>query len=756
MALTFRCRAPVCGHAFRQFAAARFPLPRRFAVAAKGSVASVPSFDPENGEVGRKVGAVGKSRSIAHCGLVSGTANATHVSERTPPPRRWLRGARGYSGEELAILAQAFQRYDGEPCPLTTDTYEVSELFASLDLNKDGTVELTEWLDNMPAGTKLRVLQKDLQLPGFLKAETDTSSSSWRGWHDKSLLLPVMRAYCRFSGVKIMKKAGVLNESFLADISLSARILATFPDYLRPAQRVEELQAKGFAVPDFPAEPSTEQEVEIRARYAKVLSREPSTRRSLAVPSTRCFVKAVPPGGCVTGAGGALKHAKQRLQFGSLRERADRYDWAPDSKSNVATMSDGDFFSSEQSYISEVGKSGETQVLKAKTPLLSGEIIDSSVMRAPLLQIVAELRKFYEQEMQSTVHGAAQVGPKALAPQTMLTLPLMLMLLQLLMPVLMMMLEVVLIAKVSDPVLFGHCVEVFYKDAFEKHAALFQELGVNPNNGVGDVYTKIAGHPKQVFRESSYYGLYLDYAKAEVEADLMACYDKRPPLAYVDSRRGITNLHVPSDVIVDASMAAAVRDAGRMWTKEDTLCDAKFVIPDRCYSGIYTAVIEDCKKNGKLDPSKIGATSNVGLMAAKAEEYGSHDKTFVVPEDGQMRVIKRDTEEVKQFAAYGISGPAVFWLTEQRAHDRSVISKVKKYLERHDTEGLDIQILSPEEVFGSRQLLYRDDYAASNQFVVDSSGPNLSSEVHECWLSVANDCSYEFAVRERSQATRGV
>ncbi|CAE7471559.1 icd2 [Symbiodinium sp. KB8] len=582
----------------------------------------------------------------------------------------------------------------------------------------------------MPAGTKLRVLQKDLQLPGFLKAETDTSSSSWRGWHDKSLLLPVMRAYCRFSGVKIMKKAGVLNESFLADISLSARILATFPDYLRPAQRVEELQAKGFAVPDFPAEPSTEQEVEIRARYAKVLSREPSTRRSLAVPSTRCFVKAVPPGGCVTGAGGALKHAKQRLQFGSLRERADRYDWAPDSKSNVATMSDGDFFSSEQSYISEdvssvrielVGKSGETQVLKAKTPLLSGEIIDSSVMR------VAELRKFYEQEMQST------------EPGTLFSLHLK-----------------ATMMKVSDPVLFGHCVEVFYKDAFEKHAALFQELGVNPNNGVGDVYTKIAGHPKQVFRESSYYGLYLDYAKAEVEADLMACYDKRPPLAYVDSRRGITNLHVPSDVIVDASMAAAVRDAGRMWTKEDTLCDAKFVIPDRCYSGIYTAVIEDCKKNGKLDPSKIGATSNVGLMAAKAEEYGSHDKTFVVPEDGQMRVIKRDTEEVKQFAAYGISGPAVFWLTEQRAHDRSVISKVKKYLERHDTEGLDIQILSPEEVFGSRQLLYRDDYAASNQFVVDSSGPNLSSEVHECWLSVANDCSYEFAVRERSQATRGV
>jgi len=664
--------------------------------------------------------AVGKSRSIAHCGLVSGF-RAPRAILRTPPPRRWLRGARGYSGEvadaiatraqaakeELAILAQAFQRYDGDgsgaldaselqqalqDLNLPAGDVEVSELFASLDLNKDGTVELTEWLDNMPAGTKLRVLQKAdefgknirFEIPDVKIMYTHTDEAPMLATYS---LLPVMRAYCRFSGVKIMKK----------DISLSARILATFPDYLRPAQRVEddltelgklakhpaaniiklpnisasvpqllaaikELQANGFAVPDFPAEPSTEQEVEIRARYAKVLGsavnpvlREGNSDRRVAVP-----VKEY-----------AQKHPHRN------------HDWSPDSKSNVATMSDGDFFSSEQSYISEevssvrielVGQSGETQVLKAKTPLLSGEIIDSSVMR------VAELRKFYEQEMQSTEPGTIfSLHLKA----TMM--------------------------KVSDPVLFGHCVEVFYKDAFEKHAALFQELGVNPNNGVGDVYTKIAGHPKQ----------------AEVEADLMACYDKRPPLAYVDSRRGITNLHVPSDVIVDASMAAAVRDAGRMWTKEDSLCDAKFVIPDRCYSGIYTAVIEDCKKNGKLDPSKIGATSNVGLMAAKAEEYGSHDKTFVVPEDGQMRVIKRDTEEVLMshdvakgdvwrmcqtkdgpiqdwvklavVRARATGVPAVFWLTEQRAHDRSVISKVKKYLERHDTEGLDIQILSPEE-----------------------------------------------------------
>lgn len=263
--------------------------------------------------------------------------------------------------------------------------------------------------------------------------------------------------------------------------------------------------------------------------------------------------------------------------------------------------------------------------------------------------------------------------------------------------------------KISDPVFFGHCVDVFYKDAIEKHRALFEELGVNLNNGIGDAYAKIAGHAKQ----------------AEVEADLLACLEKRPEIAYVDSRKGITNLHVPSDVIVDASMAAAVRDSGRMWTKDDTLCDAKFVIPDRCYAGIYAAIIEDCKANGKLDAAKIGATANVGLMAAKAEEYGSHDKTFEIPEAGTVQVVERKSgkvlmsHEVEEgdvwrmcqtkdgpiqdwvklavVRARSTGSPAVFWLTEERAHDRNVIQKVNQYLKLHDTEGLDIRIMAPAE-----------------------------------------------------------
>lgn len=604
-------------------------------------------------------------------------------------------------------MAQAFQRYDGDgsgaldaqelqkalqDLDLPAGDVEVSELFSKLDVNKDGTVELTEWLDNMPAGTKLRVLQKAdeagrtirFEIPDVKIMYTHTDEAPMLATYS---LLPVLRAYCRFAGVKIMKK----------DISLSARILANFPDYVTPAQRVEddltelgslakhpaaniiklpnisasmpqllsaikELQAKGFSVPDFPADPQSEQETEIRGRYAKVLG------------------SAVNP---VLREGNSDRRVARPVKEYAMKHPHRNHEWTAESKSCVASMEEGDFFASEQSCIMEevssvrielVSNTGKTTVLKAKTPLLSGEVIDGSVMR------VAKLREFYEKEMNST------------EPGTLFSLHLK-----------------ATMMKVSDPVLFGHCVEVFYKDAFEKHAALFQELGVNPNNGVGDVYVKIKGHPKE----------------AEVEKDLMACYEKRPPLAYVDSRRGITNLHVPSDVIVDASMAAAVRDAGRMWTKEDTLCDAKFVIPDRCYSGIYDVIIKDCQANGKLDAAKIGATSNVGLMAAKAEEYGSHDKTFVVPEDGKVQVVQRDggkvlmSHEVSKgdvwrmcqtkdgpiqdwvklavVRARATDTPAIFWLSEERAHDRSMISKVNTYLKRHDTEGLDIRILSPEE-----------------------------------------------------------
>jgi isocitrate dehydrogenase len=313
--------------------------------------------------------------------------------------------------------------------------------------------------------------------------------------------------------------------------------------------------------------------------------------------------------------------------------------------------------------------------LKAKTSLLPGEIIDGSVIR------IKQLQDFYEQTMQNCDKDTLwSLHLKA----TMM--------------------------KVSDPVLFGHAVKVYYKSAFDKHAALFDELGVNVNNGLGDVYAKIAGHPKQ----------------AEVEADIMACYNERPAMAYVDSRNGITNLHVPSDVIVDASMAAAVRDSGRMWTKDDTLCDAKFVIPDRCYAGIYDAVIKDCQKNGTLDVSKIGHTSNVGLMAAKAEEYGSHDKTFEVPADGKVQVVLRkgskdvvlshdvskgdiwrmcqtkdapiqDWVKLAVVRTRSSGAAAIFWLTEERAHDRNMIAKVNEYLKHHDTTGLDIRIMAPEE-----------------------------------------------------------
>merc|ERR1719323_770749 len=325
---------------------------------------------------------------------------------------------------------------------------------------------------------------------------------------------------------------------------------------------------------------------------------------------------------------------------------------------------------------------GATTVLRPKIALMEGEVIDASVLR------VQALRDFYEHQLQATDKDTLfSVHLKA----TMM--------------------------KISDPILFGHCVEVYYKSAWNKHSDLFKELGISSRNGVGDVYAKIAGHPRQ----------------AEVEADLLACYQERPQLAYVDSRRGITNLHVPSDVIVDASMAAAVRDSGRMWTKDDTLCDTKFVIPDRCYAGIYDAIVEDCKQNGALDVTSMGHSANVGLMAEKAEEYGSHDKTFEIPEDGIVQVVNRESGDVifshnvskgdvwrmcqtkdnpiQDWVKLAVSRarnsgtPVIFWLTEERAHDRNLIEKVHTYLKRHNTEDLKIKILPPAEAM--RETLRR-------------------------------------------------
>mmetsp|Transcript_71755 Transcript_71755/g.199079 ORF Transcript_71755/g.199079 Transcript_71755/m.199079 type:complete len:887 (+) Transcript_71755:58-2718(+) len=616
--------------------------------------------------------------------------------------------------QELVVLAQAFSRYDGhgsgalnhedlklalQDLDLPAGEVDVHQLFSELDLNKDGTVELTEWLDRLPKGTKLRIVEKmsrdgdyvSFRIPDVKIVYTHTDEAPMLATYS---LLPVFRSFCRIGNVKLLKK----------DISVAGRILANFPDALSAEQRVDddlewlgklaknpaaniiklpnisasipqltaaiaELQAKGYPVPDFPTDPQTDEDRDIRARYAKVLGsavnpvlREGNSDRRCAGP-----VKTY-----------AMKHPPRNGK------------WTADSKSHVSHMSDGDFFSTELSAVVEklcsvrieLVSGGETTVLKAKTSLLPGEVIDASVMR------VAALRGFYEQTLQTADKDTLwSLHLKA----TMM--------------------------KISDPVFFGHAVEVFYKTAFEKHRGLFDELGVDSKNGLGDVYAKIAGHPKQ----------------AEVEADLMACYNERPPVAYVDSRRGITNLHVPSDVIVDASMAAAVRDSGRMWTKDDTLCDAKFVIPDRCYAGIYDAIIKDCQANGHLDASSCGHTSNVGLMAAKAEEYGSHDKTFVVPADGVVRVVMRKTGEVvfshdvskgdvwrmcqtkdspiqdwvklAVVRARTTSTPAIFWLTEDRAHDRNMIQKVHEYLRNHDTTGLDIRILAPEEAM--RETLAR-------------------------------------------------
>ncbi|CAK0839427.1 unnamed protein product [Prorocentrum cordatum] len=608
---------------------------------------------------------------------------------------------------ELAILAQAFARYDGDgsggldpsqiqqvldDLQIPHGEIDVHELFGQLDINQDGSVELHEWLDNMPRGTKLKIMQfqdrtgdlVQFKIPDVKIQYTMTDEAPALATYS---LLPVLRSFCRTVGVKIMKK----------DISVAGRIRAEFPDYLKHDQQVSdeltelgdlaktpaanivklpnvsasvpqliaaiaELQGKGFAVPDYPAEPKTEKEQEIKARYGKIIG------------------SAVNP---VLREGNSDRRVARPVKEYAMNNPHKVGKWSPDSKSKVAHMTDGDFFSSEQSWTGpnrrtsvriELVHAGGTTVLKPKTPLLPGEIIDAATMQA------SALREFYKQEIASMEPGVLfSLHLKA----TMM--------------------------KVSDPIMFGHCVEVFFEKAFQKHSALFKEIGVNPNNGIGDVYNKIQGHPKQ----------------AEVEADIAACIESQPEMAYVDSNKGITNLHVPSDVIVDASMAAAIRDSGKMWSKADKLTDTKFVIPDRCYAGIYQTIIEDCQKNGHLDPSVIGATSNVGLMAAKAEEYGSHDKTFLIPEDGIVNVVGRKTgktifshkvskgdiwrmcqtkdDSIADWVKLAVvraqrqQVPAIFWLSEQRAHDREMIAKVRTHLQEHDTTGLHIDIMAPEE-----------------------------------------------------------
>ncbi len=501
-------------------------------------------------------------------------------------------------------------------------------------------------------------------------------------------LLPIVRAFVEPAGIVVEEK----------DISLAARILATFPDRLaaeqhRPdalaelgklvkspdaniiklpnvsasipqlAAAIKELQEHGYDVPGFPEEPRTDDERDIQARYAKVLGsavnpvlREGNSDRRVAAP-----VKA---------------YAKRNPHSMGA--------WSSDSKTHVAHMSDGDFYGSEKSHVMDeasdvrielVADDGQTTILKESLPLLAGEVIDASIMsRAALREfLAAAMDDARTQDVLFSVHLKA----------TMM--------------------------KVSDPIIFGHAVGVFFRDVFEKHAAVLDEIGVNPNNGVGDLLKRVATLPA-------------DQQNA-IKADIDAAYARGPRLAMVNSDKGITNLHVPSDVIVDASMPAMIRTSGQMWDAAGKLHDTKAVIPDRCYAGIYDQTIRFCKEHGAFDPTTMGSVANVGLMAQKAEEYGSHDKTFEIPHSGSVRVVDasgqvllehavaagdiwracqakdepiRDWVKLAVTRARATGVPAIFWLDTNRPHDANLIEKVNRYLPEHNTDGLDIRILSPD------------------------------------------------------------
>ncbi|QDV26281.1 NADP-dependent isocitrate dehydrogenase [Aureliella helgolandensis] len=500
-------------------------------------------------------------------------------------------------------------------------------------------------------------------------------------------LLPILSAFTKSVGVSYLVK----------DISLAGRILSNFPERLTESQRVvdalaelgelakspeanivklpnvsasipqlvaaiSELQSQGFDIPDFPADPQNDSERETRGRYAKVLGsavnpvlREGNSDRRVAAPVKR--------------------YAQQHPH--------SMGPWSADSQSHVASMQEGDFYGSEQSCIVPeatqvrielVTDDGETTVLKEVIPLLAGEIFDAAVLSRQALRdyLKKEIEQARQQDLLLSVHLKA----------TMM--------------------------KVSDPIIFGHVVSVYFEELLHKHAATFQELGVNPNNGLGDLLAKVSTLPEA--------------KRAEIEADMASVYAGRPRLAMVDSDKGITNLHVPSDVIVDASMPAAIRTSGKMWGADGKLHDTKALIPDRCYAGVYQATIEDCKEHGAFDPTTMGNVANVGLMAQKAEEYGSHDKTFEIAAAGIVRVIDqrgtillehrvqpgdvwracqtkdapvRDWVRLAVSRARATGSPAVFWLCPQRAHDANLITKVNEYLQDHDTSGLDIQILAP-------------------------------------------------------------
>ncbi|MCA3422016.1 MAG: NADP-dependent isocitrate dehydrogenase [Roseomonas sp.] len=502
-------------------------------------------------------------------------------------------------------------------------------------------------------------------------------------------LLPIVESFVGVAGVKMSLK----------DISLTGRILANFPENLTPEQRVndelaelgklalkpeaniiklpnisasvpqlkaaiKELQGKGYNVPDYPDNPTNDAEKEIRARYGKVLG-------SAVNPVLR-------EGNSDRRAAGAVK---QYARNNPHKMGA----WSKDSKSHVAYMPGGDFYGSEvattiaaptNARIELVAKDGSVTVLKAKTPLIAGEIIDASVMSRKAL------RAFLAEQIDAAKRAGVLFSVHLKA--TMM--------------------------KISDPILFGHAVSVFFADVFQKHGATLTRLGVNPNNGVGDMLAKIETLPEA--------------EKAPILADIDATYKARPALAMVNSDRGITNLHVSSDTIIDASMPAMIRESGKMWGPDGKLHDTKAVIPDRCYARLFQTVIDDCKANGAFDPKTMGTVPNVGLMAQQAEEYGSHDKTFELTADGEVRVVADDgtvllsrpveagdifrmcqvkDAPIQDWVKLGVrrarltNTPAVFWLDAKRAHDAELIKKVEKYLKDHDTSGLDIRILGSVE-----------------------------------------------------------
>ncbi len=503
--------------------------------------------------------------------------------------------------------------------------------------------------------------------------------------------LPILEAFSKASGVKVETR----------DISLSGRIIANFSEFLEESQRqsddlaelgemtqipeaniiklpnisasipqlkaaIKELQDKGYKLPDYPDAPANDEEKEIKARYDKIKG------------------SAVNP---VLREGNSDRRAPKAVKNYAKKHPHSMGAWKSDSQSHVSHMNEGDFFGNETSTIVSADNAGTARIelvedngnvitLKEKQPLIAEEVIDATAMN------VKKLRSFIEKELEDA--KAKNILFSVHLKATMM--------------------------KVSDPIMFGHFVEIYFKEVFEKYADTFKKLGVNPNNGLGDLYNRISSLPAN--------------EQEAIKADIAACQAKRPQLAMVNSDKGITNLHVPSDIIVDNSMPTMIRNSGCMWNEKGELQEAKAVIPDRCYATSYQEVISFCKENGAFDPSTMGTVPNVGLMAQKAEEYGSHDKTFECPANGTVKVVAengtvlletkvekgdiwrmcqakdlpiQDWIKLAVNRARATSSPAVFWLDKNRAHDAQLIKKVEKYLPQHDTNGLEIHIMSPAE-----------------------------------------------------------